>query len=94
MAAIVRGSARTRVSNGLWFGRWYRDVSRWLDDASAHKPNHRRYHDEVNNRADLRAPPGLTVDLNPPGESGDSMLIETMLPHRYSNRYRTQVSQF
>src|SRR5664279_4094616 len=26
--------------------------------------------------------------LNPPGESGDSTLIETMLPHRYSNRYR------
>ena len=26
--------------------------------------------------------------VNPPGESGDSMLIETMLPHRYSNRYR------
>lgn len=26
--------------------------------------------------------------LNPPGESGDSKLIETMLPHRYSNRYR------
>ena len=27
-------------------------------------------------------------DVNPPGESGDSILIETMLPHRYSNRYR------
>ena len=27
-------------------------------------------------------------ELNPPGESGDSTLIETMLPHRYSNRYR------
>src|SRR5664279_4608699 len=26
--------------------------------------------------------------VNPPGESGDSTLIETMLPHRYSNRYR------
>src|SRR5664279_3859232 len=32
--------------------------------------------------------------LNPPGESGDSMLIETMLPHRYSNRYRTRLSHF
>ena len=26
--------------------------------------------------------------MNPPGESGDSTLIEPMLPHRYSNRYR------
>ena len=26
--------------------------------------------------------------LNPPGESGDSTLIETMLLHRYSSRYR------
>src|SRR5664279_4811410 len=26
--------------------------------------------------------------VNPPGESVDSTLIETMLPHRYSNRYR------
>jgi len=26
--------------------------------------------------------------VNPPGESGDSKLIETMLPHRYSDRYR------
>ena len=30
----------------------------------------------------------LPVALNPPGESGDSKLIETMLPHRYSDRYR------
>ena len=29
-----------------------------------------------------------TGHLNPPGESGDSTLIETMLLHRYSSRYR------
>jgi hypothetical protein len=31
-------------------------------------------------------PPGVAVvqgGVNPPGESGDSMLIETMLPHCY-----------
>ena len=31
---------------------------------------------------------GVGEGLNPPGESGDSKLIETMLPHRYSDRYR------
>ena len=30
----------------------------------------------------------VTDVVNPPGESGDSKLIETMLPHRYSDRYR------
>ncbi len=30
-------------------------------------------------------------DVNPPGESGDSMLIETMLPHHYSGRHSESV---
>ncbi len=39
-------------------------------------------------RAQVTQEPVTARKVNPPGESGDSTLIETMLPHRYSNRYR------
>ena len=63
--------------------RYEQVLSKWWDRAI-------NGHDAKAANIVLRALERLdrVLRLNPPGESGDSTLIETMLLHRYSSRYR------